>query len=57
MLTSACTIELLKLAILSATYMQVSDRDWLAQQPDTEQRLERCAEMLQAGRGEEIAFR
>lgn len=35
----------------------VSDRDWLAQQPHSEQRLNLCTEMIASGCGEDIAFR
>lgn len=37
--------------------LQVSDREWLATQPSTAQRLQRAEEMVAAGDGEEVCFR
>lgn len=42
-------------ALLAA--LQVSDREWLATQPDTAARLAKAQEMVAAGRGEEVCFR
>lgn len=36
---------------------QVSDREWLATQPGTRERLHSAEAMLAAGRGEEVCFR
>ncbi|GAB4820752.1 hypothetical protein N2152v2_007798 [Parachlorella kessleri] len=35
----------------------VSDREWLATQPDTAARLSKAADMIQTGQGEETCFR
>lgn len=38
-------------------FAQVSDRDWLATNSSTQQRLDLCRNMIDEGRAEDIAFR
>ena len=45
------------LSSYSSTVVQVSDREWLATQPDTAARLTKAADMIQAGQGEDTCFR
>ena len=45
------------MSIYSSIVVQVSDREWLATQPETAALLSKAADMIQADQGEEACFR